>query len=93
MKTCSKCNFEKKSCYFTRSNINPICRSCRDKIKKECCISYRKDNKKKILQIYTQSKLPYYSMTDENFKKCWALENLQPLEASENIRKSNRLIS
>jgi hypothetical protein len=30
-------------------------------------------------------------MTDENFKKCWALDNLQPLEAIANIKKSNRL--
>jgi len=30
---------------------------------------------------------------DEEFRKCWALENLQPLEASENQSKSNRFIS
>lgn len=41
--------------------------------------------------IIPQSEFPYNSMADENFSKCWALCNLQPLEASENVRKSNRL--
>lgn len=45
-----------------------------------------------IDHIYPHSKLPYTSMTDENFKKCWALENLQPLDAFENIKKSNKII-
>lgn len=43
-----------------------------------------------IDHIMPQSSLPYTSMTDENFQKCWALDNLRPLEAAENIRKSNR---
>lgn len=42
--------------------------------------------------IIPQSFLPYTSMEDENFKKCWSLDNLQPLEAIANIKKSNRLI-
>jgi hypothetical protein len=37
-----------------------------------------------------QSKLPYTSMKEENFAKCWALSNLRPLEALENIKKSNK---
>ena len=40
--------------------------------------------------IYPQSLLPYDSLEHENFHKCWALDNLQPLEAIENIRKSNK---
>ena len=32
------------------------------------------------------------TMTEEEFKKCWALDNLQPLEAVENIRKSNHYL-
>ena len=32
-------------------------------------------------------------MEHPNFQKCWALSNLRPLEAFENIRKSNKLIS
>ena len=42
--------------------------------------------------IYPQSLLPYSSLEDENFQKCWALDNLQPLEAIENLKKGNRVL-
>jgi hypothetical protein len=42
-----------------------------------------------IDHIIPQSKLPYKSMSDDNFKKCWALENLRPLSAKENLLKSD----
>ena len=29
---------------------------------------------------------------DEYFQKCWSLENLQPMWAVENIKKSNKII-
>jgi hypothetical protein len=45
-----------------------------------------------IDHIIPQSKLPYNSLKDENFKKCWALENLRPLSAKENLIKGNKLI-
>lgn len=35
--------------------------------------------------IIPQSDLPYTSMEDENFKKCWALENLRPLSSKQNL--------
>lgn len=41
--------------------------------------------------IYPHSKLPYDSMEHPNFEKCWRLENLQPLEKLENIKKSNKV--
>jgi ATP-dependent 26S proteasome regulatory subunit len=41
--------------------------------------------------IIPQSKLPYASMEDENFKKCWALENLRPISAKENNIKGDKL--
>lgn len=44
-----------------------------------------------IDHIIPQSKLPYSSMEDENFKKCWALENLRPLRADLNIKKGNKV--
>lgn len=28
-------------------------------------------------------------MDDENFQKCWALENLRPFDSIENIKKGN----
>jgi hypothetical protein len=38
-----------------------------------------------IDHIIPQSNLPYTSMRDDNFKKCWALENLRPYSAKQNI--------
>lgn len=35
--------------------------------------------------IMPQSDLPYTSMADENFKKCWALSNLRPYGAKPNV--------
>lgn len=35
--------------------------------------------------IIPHSDLPYSSMEDENFKKCWALENLRPLSSKLNV--------
>lgn len=35
--------------------------------------------------IIPRSDLPYSSMDDENFQKCWALENLRPLSAKVNV--------
>lgn len=38
-----------------------------------------------IDHIIPQSDLPYISMDDENFRKCWALENLRPLNSKQNL--------
>ena len=43
-----------------------------------------------IDHIIPQSKLPYTSMEDDNFKKCWALENLRPYSAKQNIIDGNK---
>lgn len=43
-----------------------------------------------IDHIIPQSKLPYSSMADENFKKCWDLSNLQPLPATLNFKKQDK---
>lgn len=40
--------------------------------------------------IIPQSLLPYTNMEDENFQKCWALENLRPLSAKQNLIDGNR---
>ncbi len=43
-----------------------------------------------IDHIVPQSWLPFNTMEEENFIKCWCLDNLQPLWAKENISKGNR---
>ena len=42
-----------------------------------------------IDHIIPQAALPYKSLEEENFQKCWALENLRPLEATENMSKGS----
>jgi hypothetical protein len=43
-----------------------------------------------IDHVIPQSALYYQSMEDENFKKCWDLNNIRPLSAKENCLKSNK---
>lgn len=45
-----------------------------------------------IDHIIPQSKLLFQSFEEENFIKCWCLENLRPLEKIENIKKGNKII-
>jgi hypothetical protein len=45
-----------------------------------------------IDHIIPQSILPYVSMRDKNFKKCWALNNLRPLNAKQNLLEGVRRI-
>jgi len=42
-----------------------------------------------IDHIIPQAALPYDSMEHPNFAKCWALDNLQPLSAVENMKKGS----
>ena len=37
-----------------------------------------------IDHIIPQSDLPYSNMIDENFKVCWSLDNLRPLNSKKN---------
>ena len=41
---------------------------------------------------YPDSSFDYKSVEDDEFQKCWALENLQPMEFIKNIKKSDKLI-
>lgn len=43
--------------------------------------------------IIRQADLPYTSMEDENFKKCWSLENLRPYSAKQNIYENYRKLT
>ena len=38
------------------------------------------------------SSFHYVSITEESFKRCWCLQNLQPLWAADNMAKGNRLV-
>ena len=42
-----------------------------------------------IDHVIPQAALPYDSVEHPNFRKCWALDNLQPLSAEENRTKSS----
>jgi hypothetical protein len=44
-----------------------------------------------IDHIIPRAKLRFTSYDQDNFKKCWSLQNLQPLWAKENIRKGARM--
>lgn len=45
-----------------------------------------------IDHIIPQSDLPYDSMDNEGFRKCWALDNLRPLSAKQNLEDGTRRI-
>lgn len=44
-----------------------------------------------IDHIIPQSRLPFKSFEDENFKRCWSLENLRPLDSYENLIKRDKI--
>ena len=52
----------------------------------------RKDGCWSIDHIKPDSFFNYKSADDEEFQKCWALENLRPLRHLDNIKKGNKLI-
>lgn len=45
-----------------------------------------------IDHIVPKSHFKYDNADSKEFNKCWGLDNLQPMEAIENLRKGNRLI-
>lgn len=44
-----------------------------------------------IDHIYPDSRFNYKSVDDKEFQKCWALENLQPLDHIKNIKKRDKI--
>ena len=43
--------------------------------------------------IIPQAHLPYSNMNEENFQKCWSLNNLRPLSAKKNIIDGSKIRS
>lgn len=58
----------------------------------ESWMSWENYGKWVIDHRFPKSYFNYKSTEDIGFKKCWALENLQPLEKIENIKKGNKII-
>lgn len=52
----------------------------------------RKENCWSIDHIIPHSRFRYYSVRDNEFQKCWALDNLRPLRHIENVRRGDRVI-
>lgn len=44
-----------------------------------------------IDHVIPKTSFPITSINDENFKRCWALSNLQPLWWQDNLKKSNKV--
>lgn len=45
-----------------------------------------------IDHIIPRSDLPYFSMEDDSFQKCWALSNLRPLSSKLNVIEGSRRV-
>jgi hypothetical protein len=54
-------------------------------------MSWENYGKWHIDHITPLSSFDIQNYNDENFKKCWSLENLQPLWAEDNLKKSNKV--
>jgi hypothetical protein len=51
-------------------------------------MTWKNHGKWHIDHIIADAKFKYDSVNDKEFQKCWALDNLQPLWAEDNLRKS-----
>lgn len=54
-------------------------------------MSWENHGKWHIDHIIPDCNFNYKSLDDDEFKKCWALDNLQPLWAEDNIRKNRKV--
>jgi len=54
-------------------------------------MSWENYGKWHIDHIIPLSSFDIQNYDDKSFKKCWSLENLQPLWAEDNLKKSNKV--
>ena len=71
--------------------INKFCKFCKEHKDISC---FGKDKLRVDgLSFYCKNcNSEYVSMKDDEFKKCWALDNLRPLSAKENLLKRDKVI-
>ena len=55
-------------------------------------MSWENYGKWHIDHILPVSSFNIQDLNDDNFRKCWSLDNLQPMWAEENIKKSNKIL-
>ena len=55
-------------------------------------MSWENYGKWHIDHILPVSSFNIQDLNDDDFKKCWSLDNLQPMWAEENIKKSNKIL-
>ena len=72
---------------FLPYTLNDLMEHLESRFKPE--MSWSNYGKWHIDHIIPDSLFNYTSINDEEFQRCWSLNNLQPLWAEENIRKSN----
>lgn len=70
--------------------IDELIQHLQSKFKKG--MTWKNYGKWHIDHIIPESFFSYKDLGDREFQKCWALENLQPLWAKENRKKSNKLL-
>ena len=77
------------SIQYLSYTIDDLIKHLESKFKKG--MSWKNYGKWHIDHIIPETLFNYKDLGDSEFQKCWALSNLQPLWALENIRKGNRL--
>ena len=72
-------------------NVEDLYKNIESKFKDN--MSWKNRDEWQIDHIIPESYFNYSNIEDEAFKKCWALDNLQPLWTEDNLRKSNKILT
>jgi hypothetical protein len=76
-KICTKCGLEKDAGDFYKT-------------KSWCILCIKEYNESYSKQYYQENKEKIKHRSEE-FRRCWALENLRPLKAIDNLSKGNKV--